>query len=206
MGFTDQSIAKHFKVSVTGETVFVFGVWPWPTSQRGRVIASEDDIEKIKSRLRAYYKAVFFLALPVGTAILGSFLRLGFTLPGSELLQSTLAVIVTTFVGGTLAASVFRRCVLDPIIRKYPLAHPKMEYIEVQQDTAEATGWRRFGRFGRGGLIPLLMLGGGVVLLRSGETIVGVCALVAGGIGVVRLVRDRAKAREQRERDRWMVR
>ncbi len=174
MGFTDRSVATHFKVSTTGETVFFFRVWLWPSSQTGYVITSDDDLEKLKSYLATYYRVLFWTTGPA-LALLSALLvevASSWSPHGEFTGRFTIPVVAAVAVSVT-AALVFRTRVLDPIIRKYPTAHAMMEFVEAEE-TAAARFWRRFGIW----LFLSAWVAGGIWSLRSGETVLGVLLLI----------------------------
>ena len=173
-GFTDRSVATHFKVSLTGETVFFFRVWLWPSPPTGYVITSDDDIEKLKSHLATYYTVLFWVTGPVW-GILGALLVevLSWSPHGESMGEIGICAVAAVALSVTVAL-VFRTRVLEPIIRKYPTAHAMMEFVEAEE-TATVRFWRRFGIW----LFLAAWVAGGIWSLRSGEIILGAFLLIS---------------------------
>ena len=197
MGFTNQAVATHFKVSVAGETVFFFRVSLWPSSPTGYVITSDDDIEKLKSYLAKYYRVQHWI---VGPAL--SILCVLLVVASSGSLYSEfarqigLSVVAAVAVSGTVAL-VFRNRVLDPIIRRYPTAHAMMEFVEAEE-TAATRLWRRFGIW----LFLSACVAGGIWNLRSGDTVLGLLLLITAVLG---LHQHRRNSRKPGARDSGTV-
>lgn len=193
MWFAENAVDRHFKLSVTGETVFFFRVWPLPSSRTGYIITSDEDIRRLKALLRKYYGFVNIVVVP-GVTILGIVLVRLFAsrwAPDNDYAWEILNATVMALVVGTIAALVFRTCKLGPIIRKYVTVHPMMEYVATEET---ATGWPRFGTLG----LALLILALAIWALHLGKTLFGISMLAIAGLLFVQVVREhRARSRKR---------
>ena len=142
MWFLGKDIAAHFKVSVTGETVFFFDVWPIPYSRTGYIVTSEEDLQTLRSRVRTYHRwvswapAVLLGPVIAGLAEVGAFRWLS----KDELLEGVVVGLVAVFATAVATGLAYRRFALSPILKKYRTAHAMMEYIDTEE---VPVGWRR---------------------------------------------------------------
>lgn len=171
MNSTAKTAAAHFKVSVTGDTVFFFSVWPWLTPRVGYVVPSEEDVEALKSRLASYYRWTVWIAVAAGPLMAAALAGLGIIEddPFGGVVFAVAMALLTSLVG----AAVFMRFVVHPMVRNYRTAHPMMEYLDAEETP---TGWRRW--------VPvaalLAMAAYGLWLWSSGETTTGLVFLAVG--------------------------
>ena len=208
MRLADRIDAMHFKESVTGETLFFFGVLPWPSSWTGYIVTSDDDIAKIKSYLETYQWVTILFLVPVVSVFVVYRLQSVFRpwVPDSEMVQEILAGVVAGLAVMVISAFVFRRFVLDPIIRKYPVSQEKMSRREIEEKMAV----RRSRRAWVGqGLLVLSLFAGGIAFLLWKENledrITGVVLIVSAGAFAAWTVYSLRLKRQRTDRDRWMV-
>ncbi|MCY4489803.1 MAG: hypothetical protein OXF11_22220 [Deltaproteobacteria bacterium] len=188
MSFVATAVATHFKFSVTGETVFFFRVWPFPSSRAGYVVTSDEDVRTLESRLETYYRWVVWAPALGAPLIAGLLVRGGIV--EDDLAEGVVLAVVTALVAGAVAGLLFMKFGVDPIVRKYQTAHPMMEYV----DTEEApTGWRRLG----GAAAVLGVLAYGLWLLSTGDKISGFVMLAVAVTLFVRVMREQ-QARSRR--------
>ena len=207
MRLADQINAMYFKESVTGETLFFFGLLPWPSNWTGYIVTSDDDIAKIKSYLETHQWVTIFLASVVSMFVV-YWLRSGSMpwIPDSELVQQLLGAVVAGLAVVVISAFVFRRFVLDPIIRKYPVSQEKMSYRELQEKmavTRSRSAWVVHG------LMVLFLLAGGIAFLLwekdLDDRITGLFLIVSAGLLAAWAVYSLRLKRQRTDRDRWMV-
>ena len=208
MGLADRINAMHFKESVTGETLFFFGLLPWPSSWTGYIVTSDDDIAKIKSYLGTYQWLTSLFLAPVVSVFVVYRLRSVFMpwVPDSEMVQQILAAVVAGLAVMVISAFVFRRFVLDPIIHKYPVSQEKMSRREIEEKMAV----RRSRRAWVGhGLLVLFVFAVGIAFLLWKEDpedrIKGVLMIVFAGVHAAWAVYSLRLKRQRTDRDRWMV-
>ena len=208
MRLADRINAMHFKESVTGETLFFFGPLPWPSSWTGYIVTSDDDIAKIKSYLGTYQWLTNLFVVPLVSVFVVYRLRSGSMpwVPDSEMVQQILGAVVAGLAVAVISAFGFRRFVLDPIIRNYPVSQEKMGYREIQENMAV----RRSRRAWVGhGLLVLLIFAGGIASLLWKEDpedrITGVLMIVLAGALAAWAVYSLRLKRQRTDRDRWMV-
>ena len=208
MRVADRINAMHFKESVTGETLFFFGLLPWPSSWTGYIVTSDDDIAKIKSYLGTYQWVTTLLLAPVVSVFVVYRLRSVFRpwVPDSEMVQGILAGVVAGLAVMVISAFVFRRFVLDPIIQKYPVSQEKMSRREIEEKmavTRSRSAWVGYG------LLVLFVFAGGIAFLLWKENledrITGVVLIVSAGAFAAWTVYSLRLKRQRTERDRWMV-
>lgn len=208
MRLADRIDATHFKESVTGETLFFYGSSPWPSTWTGYIITSDDDVARLKSRLKTYQWVVSYVIVPFGSALVLFWLRSGSMpgLQGSELLQQILRGVVAGLAVAAISTFVFRRFVLEPIIHKYPLSQEKISYREIQGKIAVARSRRAWVGHG---LLVLFVSAGGTVLLLLGkdpeDRIKGVLIIVFAGALAAWVLYSLRLKRQRTDRDRWMV-
>ena len=204
MNIPDQINATYFKKSVTGETLFFFGVLPWPPTWTSHIVTSEEDIARIKSLLWTYQWVTHVVLVPAVTAVVVIWLQFEpiSWAPDNELLVQVLTGLGVALVVAVVSALVFRRFVLDPILRKYPVSQERMSYRDVQEALAALTTSRR--ALVRGVLVALLMLGGGVAFLLWGkdaeDRIMGTLLILLVGVIAVLTARRLRLEREIEKR------
>ena len=208
MRLADRINAMHFKESVTGETLFFFGLLPWPSSWTGYIVTSDDDIAKIKSYLETYQWVTILFLIPVVSVFVVYRLRSVFRpwVPDSEMVQEILAGVVAGLAVMVISAFVFRRFVLDPIIQKYPVSQEKMSRREIEEKMAVRR--RRSAWVGQGLLVLSLFAGGLAFLLWKEDPedrITGVVLIVSAGAFAAWTVYSLRLKRQRTDRDRWMV-
>ena len=208
MRLADRIDAMHFKESVTGETLFFFGVLPWPSSWTGYIVTSDDDIAKIKSYLETYQWVTILFLVPVVSVFVVYRLQSVFRpwVPDSEMVQEILAGVVAGLAVMVISAFVFRRFVLDPIIHKYPVSQEKMSRREIEEKMAVTRS--RSAWVGQG-LLVLSLFAGGIAFLLWKENledrITGVVLIVSAGAFAAWTVYSLRLKRQRTDRDRWMV-
>ena len=208
MRLADRINAMHFKESVTGETLFFFGLLPWLSSWTGYIVTSDDDIAKIKSYLGTYQWVTNLFVVPLVSMLVAYWLRSRSIpwVPDSERVQQILGAVVAGLAVMVISAFVFRRFVLDPIIQKYPVSQEKMSRREIQEKMAV----RRSRRAWVGqGLVVLFLFAGGIAFLLWEEDpedrITGVLLIVSAGALAAWAVYSLRLKRQRTDRDRWMV-
>ena len=208
MRLADRIDAMHFKESVTGETLFFFGVLPWPSSWTGYIVTSDDDIAKIKSYLETYQWVTILFLVPVVSVFVVYRLQSVFRpwVPDSEMVQEILAGVVAGLAVMVISAFVFRRFVLDPIIHKYPVSQEKMSRREIEEKMAV----RRSRRAWVGhGLLVLFLFAVGIAFLLwekdPEDRTTGVVLIVSAGAFAAWTVYSLRLKRQRTDRDRWMV-
>ena len=208
MRLADRIDAMHFKESVTGETLFFYGSSPWPSTWTGYIVTSDDDVARLKSRLKTYQWVMSYVIVPLGSALVVFWLRSG-SMPGvpdSELLQQILLGVVAGLAVAVISAFVFRRFVLDPIIHKYPVSQEKISYREIQGKIAVARSRRAWVGHG---LLVLFVSACGIALLLLGkdpeDPIKGVLMIVFAGALAAWVLYSLRLKRQRTDRDRSMV-
>ena len=208
MGLADGINARHFKESVTGETLFFFGLLPWPSSWTGYIVTSDDDIAKINSHLETYQWVTNLFLAPLVSVFVMFRLRFG-SMPwvsDSERVQQILGAVVGGLAVVVISAFVFRRFVLDPIIRNYPVSREKMSYREIEEKMAVRRS--RSAWVGQG-LVVLSLFAGGIAFLLWKENpedrITGILLIVFAGALAAWTAYSLRLKRQRTDRDRWMV-
>ena len=208
MNITKQINATYFKKSVTGETLFFFGVLPWPPTWTGYIVTSEDDIAELKSLLYTHQWVTNLVLVPAVTAIVVLWLHhqpIAWA-PDSDRLVQVLAGMVVALAVSVVSALAFRRFVLDPILRKYPVSQERMSAREVSEARAATTDpYAVAGTV----VVVLLMLGGGIAFLLWGkdaeDRIVGILLVLCAGVIAVLTLRTARLKRRLGDRNQWTV-
>ncbi len=198
--------AMHFRKSVfTGETLFFFGVWPWPSTWTGYIITSEEDIAELKARLRKYQTVRLFVLGPLVAMLLALLVGSGSWPSGGKFVGQILIAIVAAFIAEGITSFVGKRFLLDPILSNCAVSQEKVTRRDLLEAHAATTGRVRAGHV----MLTVLPLAGGLALLFRGDgqedRITGIL-LIAVAVGVAVLaVKTAREERRRRERDAWMV-
>lgn len=208
LNITGHINSTYFKKSVTGETLFFFGVLPWPPTWTGHIVTSEEDVARIGSYLKTYQWVTNLVLVPAGTTVVMLWTRYepSSWAPDSDFLPELLFGLVTAVAVAVACAFVFGHFVLDPILRKYPISQERITYRELREARAATTSR---GKLLGAVVVALLILGIGVALLLWGKDaenrITGTLLILGAGMIAVWTARTVRLKRQLKDREQWRV-
>ena len=164
MGFFAQMTNASFKVNDQGETLFwapLFYFW----DRRAYVLTSDDDVERLKQKLRKSHWVFFVVVIPLMVFVLSRVFGLSNIVP---------MVLWSLVIGAVIGLSI-RFAVLRPALRNLERSSETMSYGERWDIQAASCGWGPLLFFCS---FAVLMTVLGVYQLASGRTALGICVLL----------------------------
>ena len=163
MGVFAQMADSSFKVNDRGETLFwspLFYFW----DRRAYVLTSEDDVGRLKRKLRRFHWVVFVAVIPL----------MIFVLSRAFGLSDIVSIVLWSLVVGAVVGLTIRLAVLRPALRNLERSSETVSLRESWEIQAASFGWRALLFFGS---LAVLMAGLGVYQLVTGRTALGICVL-----------------------------
>lgn len=164
MGFFAQMTNASFKVNDRGETLFwapLFCFW----DRRAYVLTSDDDVGRLKRKLRNSHRVFFVVVIPLMVIVLSRVFGLSDIVP----------VVLWGLVIGAVVGLSIRFAVLRPALRTLERSSETVSYRERWDIQAASLGWGTLLFFCA---FAVPMTGLGVYQLASGRIALGICVLL----------------------------